>query len=125
MHGATPALPYLREAMLFLIAAGIVVPLLHRWRVSPVLGYLLVGYLIGPYGLGLFAGQWPWLAYLSIPEISGVQALAVTSRQGLRSLAQATMDPVKVTAPMAMPSHTSVSCTARAAPSRTASPWFR
>ena len=76
MHGATPALPYLREAMLFLIAAGIIVPLLHRWRVSPVLGYLLVGYLIGPYGLGLFAGQWPWLAYLSIPEISGVQALA-------------------------------------------------
>ncbi|MCB1611518.1 MAG: monovalent cation:proton antiporter-2 (CPA2) family protein [Xanthomonadales bacterium] len=76
MHGATPALPYLREAMLFLIAAGIIVPLLHRWRVSPVLGYLLVGYLIGPYGLGLFAGQWPWLAYLSIPEISGVRALA-------------------------------------------------
>ena len=76
MHGATPALPYLREAMLFLIAAGIIVPLLHRWRVSPVLGYLLVGYLIGPYGLGLFAGQWPWLAYLSIPEMSGVQALA-------------------------------------------------
>ncbi|MGE4070386.1 MAG: monovalent cation:proton antiporter-2 (CPA2) family protein [Lysobacterales bacterium] len=76
MHGAAPALPYLREAMIFLVAAGIVVPLLHRWRVSPVLGYLLVGYLIGPFGLGLLAGQWPWLAYLSIPEISGVQTLA-------------------------------------------------
>ncbi len=76
MHGAAPALPYLREAMIFLVAAGIVVPLLHRWRVSPVLGYLLVGYLIGPFGLGLYAGEWPWLAYLSIPEISGVQTLA-------------------------------------------------
>ena len=41
-----PILPHLREIMLFLVAAGIVVPLLSRLRFNPVLGYLLVGFLI-------------------------------------------------------------------------------
>ena len=52
-------IPYLREVILFLVVAGFAVPLLQR-RVSPVLGYLLIGGLIGPYGLGLMAwGLWP------------------------------------------------------------------
>ncbi len=47
------SLPFVQEALLFLAAAVIVVLLLHRVRVSPVLGYLLAGLLIGPSGLGL------------------------------------------------------------------------
>lgn len=69
-------IPYLRELMLFLVAAGIIVPLLHRLRVSPVLGYLLVGFLIGPNGLGLLASEWPALGLLAITDLDGVRRLA-------------------------------------------------
>ena len=71
-----PALPHLREIMLFLVAAGIVVPLLARLRFNPVLGYLLVGFLIGPYGLGLLTADLPWLSLLTITDLAGVQQLA-------------------------------------------------
>ena len=73
-HGG--GIPYLREAIVFLIAAGVLVPLLHRLRVSPVLGYLIVGGLIGPFGLGLWASDHPALAFVVITDLDGVQALA-------------------------------------------------
>ncbi|MBU3992625.1 MAG: monovalent cation:proton antiporter-2 (CPA2) family protein [Alphaproteobacteria bacterium] len=69
-------IPYLREALIFLAAAGIAVPLLSRLKVSPVLGYLLIGGLIGPYGLGLLAADYPALAYAVISDIEGVRGLA-------------------------------------------------
>jgi CPA2 family monovalent cation:H+ antiporter-2 len=74
-HHALP-LPYFREVMIFLVAAGIVVPLMHRLRLSPVLGYLLVGALIGPFGLGLLVDRYPWLAQLVIGDVAGVRQLA-------------------------------------------------
>jgi CPA2 family monovalent cation:H+ antiporter-2 len=70
------SLPYLREIVVFLVAAGILVPLLHRFRISPVLGYLLVGGVIGPFGLGLLADLHPWVAQLVIADIEGVRRLA-------------------------------------------------
>ena len=70
------AIPYLREALIFLAAAGIAVPLLSRLKVSPVLGYLLIGGLIGPYGLGLMAADYPALSQVVISDIEGVRALA-------------------------------------------------
>lgn len=70
------SIPYLREIIIFLIAAGVMVPLLHRLRVSPVLGYLFVGGAIGPFGLGLWAGDYPLLSYAVITDVQGVQTLA-------------------------------------------------
>lgn len=70
------SIPYLREAVIFLVAAGVVVPVFHRLRVSPVLGYLVAGGVIGPYGLGLWIGDMPILSYAVIHDIEGVQALA-------------------------------------------------
>lgn len=67
---------YLREIMVFLVAAGIAVPLLHRLRVSPVLGYLLLGALVGPYGLGLLVTAHPWVSYVVIDDHAGVSRLA-------------------------------------------------
>jgi CPA2 family monovalent cation:H+ antiporter-2 len=67
-------IPHLRE-ILILIAAGVAVPLLQR-RISPVLGYLLLGGLIGPFGLGLLAGESPLVGKLVITELEGVRALA-------------------------------------------------
>jgi CPA2 family monovalent cation:H+ antiporter-2 len=45
------AIPYLREVLVFLGAAVLIVPLFHRLKISPILGYLAVGLLIGPFGL--------------------------------------------------------------------------
>ncbi len=69
-------IPYLREVIVFLIAAGVMVPLFHRMRVSPVLGYLVVGGVIGPFGLGLLVADFPVLRWAVIDDLEGVQALA-------------------------------------------------
>ena len=69
-------IPYLREVVIFLVAAGIIVPLFHRLRVSPVLGYLAVGATLGPFGLGLFAADIGPLRYAVIDDIEGVKGLA-------------------------------------------------
>ena len=44
-----------KEALLFLVTAGVIAPLFFRLRISPVLGYLLAGVALGPYGLGSLA----------------------------------------------------------------------
>lgn len=66
----------LREVMVFLVAAGVVVPLVRRLRGSPVLGFLVIGLLIGPHGLARFADALPWLGYIVIVDLAGVRALA-------------------------------------------------
>src|SRR5580698_3251180 len=55
-----------KETLLFLVTAGVVAPLFFRLRVSPVLGYLLAGVALGPYGLGAIAQRAPWLSALAI-----------------------------------------------------------
>lgn len=57
-------IPYFRELLVFLLASVTIVPLLQRLKASPVLGYLAVGLVIGPYGLGL------------IRESDGIETLA-------------------------------------------------
>jgi monovalent cation:H+ antiporter-2, CPA2 family len=70
------AFPFLREILLFLSLAGILIPLLQRLRINQVLGFLAVGALLGPFGLGLLARDVAWLAYLTFPRAEGVDALA-------------------------------------------------
>lgn len=66
----------LREVIVFLVAAGIVVPLVHRLKVSPVFGFLLVGLAIGPFGFARFSDAAPWLTYGAITDLEGVRPLA-------------------------------------------------
>lgn len=66
----------LRAVMVFLVAAGVVVPLIQRLGVGSVLGFLAVGLVIGPFGLARFVDDLPWLAYAVIPDLEGVRALA-------------------------------------------------
>jgi CPA2 family monovalent cation:H+ antiporter-2 len=70
------AFPFLRETLLFLALAGILIPTLARLRINQVLGFLAVGALLGPFGLGLFAADLPALSYLTFPRAEGVVALA-------------------------------------------------
>jgi len=48
-----PDLQYLSDVIIFLLATVVVVPLFQRLRVSPLIGYLLAGMLIGPNGLAV------------------------------------------------------------------------
>ncbi|WP_085315137.1 cation:proton antiporter domain-containing protein [Derxia lacustris] len=71
-----PTLGYLRETLLFLALAGVLIPLLQRWRVNQTLGFIATGVLVGPHGLGLWADAQPWLAALTFPHPEAVASLA-------------------------------------------------
>ncbi|MEL6059295.1 MULTISPECIES: cation:proton antiporter domain-containing protein [unclassified Methylobacterium] len=65
-----------KEAILFLITAGIVVPLFHRLRISPVLGFIGAGALLGPYGLGRLAEAHPYVHLFTIGNRAEIAHLA-------------------------------------------------
>lgn len=70
-HGA----PELREILILLFAAGVAVPLVQRFRVSPVVGFLAVGILLGRDSLGFLAGSWPALRDVLTLSDEGVRFL--------------------------------------------------
>ena len=65
-----------KDAVLFLATAGVVVPLFRRWKISPILGFLGAGVLLGPYGLGRLAHEVPWLSAFTIDNPAEVAQLA-------------------------------------------------
>ena len=69
-------LPHLRETLVFLALAGVLIPLLQRFRIHAVLGFLVVGAALGPFGLGSLADRLPWIGWLTIPREEGALALA-------------------------------------------------
>ncbi|HEY4774097.1 MAG TPA: cation:proton antiporter [Xanthobacteraceae bacterium] len=62
--------------LIFLAAAGIIVPLFQRARIGAVLSFLLVGVVLGPYGLGHLAAAHPWLSYVTFDDPARAQPLA-------------------------------------------------
>jgi CPA2 family monovalent cation:H+ antiporter-2 len=70
------AFPFLREILLFLTLAGILIPTLQRLRINQVLGFLAVGALLGPFGLGRMAAEIPWVGWLTFPNNEDVAMLA-------------------------------------------------
>ena len=67
---------HLREALLFLALAGILVPVLQRLRVNQMLGFLVVGILFGPHGINDWAGGVPWLALVTFQDVERIKSLA-------------------------------------------------
>ena len=67
---------HLREIIVFLAAAALVVPMMQRLRVNPVLGFLVIGVVIGPFGLGRLAETWTWLGWIVIDDLEQVRHLA-------------------------------------------------
>jgi CPA2 family monovalent cation:H+ antiporter-2 len=70
------AFPFLREILLFLALAGILIPLLQRLRINQVLGFLAVGALLGPFGLGRMAQDFAPLGLFTFPNNDNVAMLA-------------------------------------------------
>jgi CPA2 family monovalent cation:H+ antiporter-2 len=61
--------------LLFFALAGLVIPLLQRFKISPVLGYLLSGIVVGPFGLATLSDDYPWLSYFTVTDLANVQLL--------------------------------------------------
>ncbi len=65
----------LSTLLLFFGISGLIVPLLQRLKLSPILGYLICGILVGPNGLALFIEQMPALRFVTVDDPSTVQIL--------------------------------------------------
>jgi len=80
MAGAAIELTVMKDALVVLGTAGVVVPLMHRLKVGSVLGFLLAGAVLGPHGLARFADVVPPLEWITIEkrgEIAGIADFGV------------------------------------------------
>ncbi|MYL99031.1 sodium:proton exchanger [Novosphingobium sp. FGD1] len=68
--------PVMSDALVILGAAGIVIPVFNRYRITPVIGFILVGLLVGPFGLGRHVFDHPWLSYFTITDPEGLELFA-------------------------------------------------
>lgn len=76
MHGSEFSTSGFSDALVILGAAGLVIPAFARLRISPVIGFILVGALAGPAALGSLTGQMPWLHYVTITNPEAVEPFA-------------------------------------------------
>ena len=68
MAEPTTITPALSDALTILGAAGIVIPAFARFRISPVIGFIIVGIIAGPHVLGGMTDRYPWLEAFSISD---------------------------------------------------------
>jgi Kef-type K+ transport system membrane component KefB len=73
---AVPHPPTAQGLILFLVVAGIIVPLFHRARIGTVLGFLIAGVVLGPGGLGRFDAAHPWVHYITFNNPHNAEVLA-------------------------------------------------
>lgn len=66
----------LSDALTILGAAGIVIPAFARLRISPVIGFIIVGMIAGPYGLGGQVAEYPWLQAVTINDPEAIEPFA-------------------------------------------------
>ena len=68
--------PGFRDALVVLGSAGLVIPAFQRLRVNPVIGFILVGMLVGPSGLGALAHDTRWVSWISISDAGRIEPFA-------------------------------------------------
>ncbi len=73
-HEVSPA-DY-KDLVLFLATAGIVAPIFKRLKINPILGFLLAGVILGPFGLGRLIHVAPWLDYVTVDNPDEIAQLA-------------------------------------------------
>jgi len=64
------------DALVVLGTAGVVIPVVRRWGLSPVLGYLAAGALLGPLGLGSLINTFPFLYWVTVVDAKNVAGIA-------------------------------------------------
>jgi CPA2 family monovalent cation:H+ antiporter-2 len=68
--------PLLSDALVILGAAGIIIPVFARFRITPIIGFILIGVLVGPYGLGSLVDRAPWLRFVTIADAEDLRPIA-------------------------------------------------
>lgn len=64
------------DALVLLGTAGVVIPLVRRFGINPVLGYLVAGAILGPLGLGSFIDRFPLLYWVTVVDAANVSGIA-------------------------------------------------
>lgn len=64
------------DALVILGAAGLVIPVFTRFRITPVIGFILIGVAVGPFGLGKLIYDIPWLSYVTITDPEALEPYA-------------------------------------------------
>ncbi|MEM7720091.1 MAG: cation:proton antiporter [Pseudomonadota bacterium] len=85
-----------KDALLVLGTAGVAVPLLHRFRVSPVLGFLIVGAILSPSGLGMLSSTVPAIDWITVSSPNRVAQIAELGIVFLMFLIGLEPDPVPI-----------------------------
>ncbi|MBX7515078.1 cation:proton antiporter [Qipengyuania sp. GH38] len=70
------ASPAISDALVILGAAGLVIPVFTRFRITPVIGFILIGILVGPYGLGQLVYERPLLEHITISDPEALEPFA-------------------------------------------------
>src|ERR1700733_6127653 len=65
-----------KPALIILAAAAVVIPLFHRLRLSPVLGFILVGVAVGPFGLATLADRLPIVRAITLSRPESIAPIA-------------------------------------------------
>ncbi|MEL7284088.1 MAG: cation:proton antiporter, partial [Pseudomonadota bacterium] len=58
----------IKDAVVFLLAAGLVVPILRAVKLPAVVGFILAGIALGPSGFSAFSDQVPILEYVTLSD---------------------------------------------------------
>lgn len=66
----------LSDALTILGATGIVIPTFARLKISPIIGFILIGIVAGPFVLGAMAQDHHWLHALSISNPRAIEPFA-------------------------------------------------
>lgn len=64
------------DALVILGAAGLVIPAFTRAKISPIIGFIMVGVLAGPSGLGGLVADYPWLYHFTITDREAIEPFA-------------------------------------------------
>ena len=67
---------FFEDALVFLFAAGIIVPLFRRLHLPIIVGFVLAGAALGPHGLGALAHDHPFLGHFTITEQEATEQFA-------------------------------------------------
>jgi CPA2 family monovalent cation:H+ antiporter-2 len=70
LHGES-----ISDLLVILGAAGIVIPAFARFRITPIIGFILVGILVGPMGLGTLVERYPLLEWVTITNPEAIRPI--------------------------------------------------